>query len=82
MHSSHPIPLPAQPPKAYNRERVQGMNRVNPKFCLRNYMAQAAFEKAKTGDYSELAVIFDVCEPTRYATLPICSRNGALDVLV
>ena len=33
-------------------ERQALMNKINPKFVLRNYMAQLAIEKADTGDYS------------------------------
>eukprot|EP01134_Creolimax_fragrantissima_P002126 CFRG2126T1 len=41
----------------YNATRVKSMNMINPKFCLRNYMAQSAFEKAKVGDLSELHIL-------------------------
>ncbi|UJR33204.1 hypothetical protein I4U23_020659 [Adineta vaga] len=37
--------------KKIRRER---MNRVNPKYILRNYMAQVAIEKAQEGDYNEI----------------------------
>ena len=30
------------------------MNRVNPKYILRNYLAQAAIEKARQKDFSEI----------------------------
>lgn len=36
-----------------NERRVQTMNRNNPKFALRNYIAQNAIEKAENGDFSE-----------------------------
>jgi uncharacterized protein YdiU (UPF0061 family) len=36
-----------------NERRVQTMNRNNPKFVLRNYIAQNAIEKAENGDFSE-----------------------------
>lgn len=34
--------------------RKKKMNSVNPKYILRNYLAQTAIEKAETGDYSEV----------------------------
>ena len=35
-------------------ERRAGMDRVNPKYVLRNYLAQGAIEKAQQKDYSEI----------------------------
>lgn len=37
--------------------RVARMNRVNPKFVLRNHLAQAAIECATEGDFSEVAAL-------------------------
>ncbi|CAA0198246.1 protein adenylyltransferase SelO [Tenacibaculum maritimum] len=35
-----------------DEDRKHAMNRINPKYVLRNYMAQLAIEKADTGDYT------------------------------
>jgi serine/tyrosine/threonine adenylyltransferase len=35
-------------------DRLGRMNRVNPKYVLRNYLAQTAIEKAQKKDYSEI----------------------------
>jgi len=35
-------------------ERANRMNRVNPKFVLRNHLAETAIERARTGDFSEV----------------------------
>jgi len=58
--------------------RREAMQRVNPKYILRNYLAQTAIEKAQNGDFSEvrklLAVLehpFDEqAENEHYAALP------------
>ncbi|MHB1099122.1 MAG: hypothetical protein ACYCZR_06155 [Burkholderiales bacterium] len=36
------------------------MDRVNPKYVLRNHLAQAAIEKAEAGDYSEVGMLMDL----------------------
>jgi uncharacterized protein YdiU (UPF0061 family) len=36
------------------------MNLVNPKYVLRNYMAQLAIEQADKGDYSLINELFDL----------------------
>jgi len=35
-------------------ERLARMNHVNPKYVLRNYLAQTAIEKAQQKDFSEI----------------------------
>ena len=42
--------------------RKQQMDRVNPKYVLRNYLAQIAIEKAQNGDFSEVAKLLSVLE--------------------
>ena len=54
------------------------MNRVNPKYVLRNYLAQVAIEKAQNKDFTELARLLAVLqrpydeqpEHEAYAALP------------
>lgn len=43
-------------------ERKQAMNAVNPKFVLRNYLAQQAIEKAELGDYSMIEELLHVLQ--------------------
>jgi uncharacterized protein YdiU (UPF0061 family) len=43
-------------------ERRDKMRAVNPKYVLRNYMAQAAIEKAQNGDYSEVNLLLKVLQ--------------------
>ncbi|PIK54361.1 Selenoprotein O [Apostichopus japonicus] len=45
-----------------NMRRVDMMNKTNPKFILRNYIAQNAIEAAENGDYSESVGDEDTCE--------------------
>jgi len=41
-------------------ERKAAMNAVNPKYVLRNYLAQLAIDKAEEGNYSEVNELLDV----------------------
>ncbi len=43
-------------------ERAQRMNRVNPKYILRNHLAEVAIRQARGGDYSEVARLLKVLE--------------------
>ena len=58
--------------------RKQAMDQVNPKYVLRNYLAQVAIEKAQNKDFSEIAKLLDILEKPfdeqpeneQYAALP------------
>ncbi|MDG1871706.1 MAG: protein adenylyltransferase SelO family protein, partial [Flavobacterium sp.] len=41
-------------------ERANKMNKVNPKYVLRNYMAQLAIDSAEKGDYSLLYELYEL----------------------
>jgi len=41
-------------------QRMQLMNSVNPKYVLRNYLAQIAIDKATLGDYSEISQLMTI----------------------
>ncbi|GGW34300.1 protein adenylyltransferase SelO [Arenibacter certesii] len=43
-----------------NLERRKRMNKVNPKYVLRNYMAQLAIEAAEKGDYSLVEELYQL----------------------
>ena len=41
-------------------QRAEQMNKVNPKYVLRNYMAQLAIDKADNGDYSLIEELYQL----------------------
>jgi uncharacterized protein YdiU (UPF0061 family) len=43
-------------------ERREAMNRANPKYVLRNYLAQVAIEKAQNKDFSEVGKLLSILE--------------------
>ena len=43
-----------------NRERIELMNAVNPKYVMRNYLAQLAIDKSTEGDHSLVNELLDV----------------------
>ncbi len=45
-----------------DHERSDRMNRVNPKYVLRNYLAQTAIEKAQNKDFSEVGRLFTLLQ--------------------
>uniref|UniRef100_T1JL60 Uncharacterized protein n=1 Tax=Strigamia maritima TaxID=126957 RepID=T1JL60_STRMM len=48
--------------KTYNKKRFDLMNSTNPKFVLRNYLAQNAIHSAENGDYSEVKNLLKIVE--------------------
>lgn len=54
-----------------NRERVRVMNETNPRFILRNYMAQNAIDAAEKGDYSEIRRVLNVIENPYSESIPL-----------
>ncbi|MGG8496626.1 protein adenylyltransferase SelO [Tenacibaculum sp. TC6] len=49
-----------QEEKRSDAERATAMNKVNPKYVLRNYMAQLAINKANEGDYSLIDELYQL----------------------
>ena len=45
---------------AATEQRKQLMNKVNPKYLLRNYLAQQAIDKSELGDHSMLEELLEV----------------------
>ena len=51
-----------QAESSVDADRKQRMNVVNPKYILRNHLAQAAIEKAQQQDFSEVAKLLSILE--------------------
>ena len=51
-----------QAESSVDADRKQRMNAVNPKYILRNHLAQAAIEKAQQQDFSEVAKLLSILE--------------------
>jgi len=51
-----------QAESSVDADRKQRMNAVNPKYILRNHLAQAAIEKAQQQDFSEVAKLLNILE--------------------
>uniref|UniRef100_F6PQA1 Selenoprotein O n=2 Tax=Equus TaxID=9789 RepID=F6PQA1_HORSE len=49
-------------PEAWQAERVRVMHANNPKYVLRNYIAQTAIEAAESGDFSEVRRVLKLLE--------------------
>lgn len=43
-----------------DKDRKTAMNQVNPKFILRNYLAQQAIDKAEAGDFSKVTKLLEI----------------------
>ena len=43
-----------------DRERALSMNRINPKFVLRNHLAEVAIQNAQSGNFDEVARLLKV----------------------
>ena len=67
-----------QQENSVDKARKQAMDRVNPKYVLRNYLAQIAIEKAQNKDFSEIETLLNILsrpydeqpEAEQYAALP------------
>ncbi|KFM57199.1 Selenoprotein O, partial [Stegodyphus mimosarum] len=63
----------------FNYERLEVMKNNNPKFILRNYIAQNAIEKAESGDYSEVRKLCEILKKPydqSYSAVINCSSKS------
>jgi uncharacterized protein YdiU (UPF0061 family) len=56
--------------------RKPAMRAVNPRYVLRNWMAEAAIRRAREGDFSEVRAVFD-CLRRPFDDQPDCARYAA-----
>ncbi len=56
----HDYLMPLQSELLDDDQRKSAMNLVNPKYILRNHLAQAAIEKAQQDDFSEVTTLFKI----------------------
>ncbi len=67
-----------QQENSVDKARKEAMNSINPKYVLRNYLAQIAIEKAQNKDFSEIETLLNILsrpydeqpEAEQYAALP------------
>ena len=59
------------------QQRRENMQAVNPKYILRNYMAQTAIEKAYEGDYSEVNLLLEILQ-SPFAEHPHAEKYAGL----
>lgn len=64
--------------EAANAKRIQVMNSNNPKFILRNYIAQNAIDAAEKGDFSEVRSVLNLLQsPYSDASVSAVLQTGA-----
>ena len=61
MRQVYSLPVTATP-KNVDAQRALAMNRVNPKFILRNHLAEVAIRQAREGDYGEVGRLLKVLQ--------------------
>lgn len=65
----------------YNKERLNIISQNNPRFILRNYIAQNAIDKAEEGDFSEVQKVLKLLEsPFEHSLLEAVSSHSSESV--